>query len=241
LPEGITLQTGGSFPGVQSAFEPAGPGAEQINSLSLVLTGVGLAAFIIFALALTWSLVHRQRREGKRPLEADRRSARWIVLTGAVVPLLVLIPILFYTFHSLSALDPAGREADLEIEIRGRQWWWEVRYLDPEPSRHFVTANELRIPVGQRVRLLFDSEDVIHSFWVPSLQGKMDLIPGRRTVLWIEATEPGVYRGQCAEYCGLQHARMALLVRAEPPADYEAWAAKQRLPAPAPVAGVANP
>lgn len=225
------MQSDGAFPGVQSAFEPAGPGAGQIDALAFVFTAVGAAVFVVFAIALVYALTHRRRASGPRPAEADRRSTRWIVLTGAAIPLLILVPILFYTFSALSANDPSNREPALVVEVRGKQWWWEVRYVDADPARQFVTANEIRIPVGRPVELHLYSDDVIHSFWVPSLQGKMDLIPGRRNVFWLQADSVGTYRGQCAEYCGLQHARMVLMVHAEAPASYEAWAARQRLPA----------
>jgi cytochrome c oxidase subunit 2 len=111
--------------------------------------------------------------------------------------------------------------------VVGHQWWWEFQY----PELGFVTANELHVPVGRRVELRLTSTDVIHSFWVPELQGKTDLIPGRENVAWIEADRPGVYGGQCAEYCGIQHTHMGLLVVAQPEAEYEQWAAGQRAPA----------
>jgi cytochrome c oxidase subunit 2 len=123
-------------------------------------------------------------------------------------------------------------EDALQIEVTAHQWWWEFRYADPDPSRRFVTANELHVPVGRPVTLTLEASDVIHSFWVPRLAGKRDLIPGHTTTLRFQADRPGVYRGQCAEFCGHQHAHMALLVVAEPPARYAAWAERQRQPAP---------
>jgi cytochrome c oxidase subunit 2 len=114
------------------------------------------------------------------------------------------------------------------IEVTGQQWWWQVRYLDPDPSKIFVTANEIHIPVGQPVTIKLRSTDVIHSFWVPNLVGKKDLIPGHDAVLWLQADKPGVFRGQCAEYCGLQHAHMAFWVVAEPPTRFAAWLNQQR-------------
>lgn len=224
------MQSDGTFPGVQSAFEPAGPGAGEIDALAFVLTAIGAAVFLVFCIALGYALVHRKRSSGPRPAD-DRRSTRWIVLTGAAIPLLILVPILFYTFRALSRNDPSNREPALVVEVRGKQWWWEVSYVDADPARRFTTANEIRMPVGRPVLLHLYSDDVIHSFWVPSLQGKMDLIPGRRNVFWLQADTIGVYRGQCAEYCGLQHTRMVLMVHAQAPDDYEAWAARQRLPA----------
>ena len=117
------------------------------------------------------------------------------------------------------------------IRITGYQWWWKVEYPHADPSRQFTTANELHIPVGRPIAVRLQSSDVIHSFWVPNLHGKMDLIPGRENWIWLQADKPGIYRGQCAEFCGLQHARMALVVMAEPSDRFEAWASAQRQPA----------
>lgn len=112
--------------------------------------------------------------------------------------------------------------------VRGKQWWWQVVYTDPDPSRSFETANEIHIPVGQDVRIVLEASDVIHSFWVPSLAGKQDMIPGRSNALLLRAERPGIYRGQCAEFCGLQHSHMAIAVIAESPGEFEQWAAAQR-------------
>ena len=117
---------------------------------------------------------------------------------------------------------PATKPA-VTIEITGKQWWWQVRYLPDDTAHQFTTANEIHIPAGQPVRLKLIGGDVIHSFWIPQLAGKMDAIPGQINETWIEAAAPGTYRGQCTEYCGLQHARMALLVGgAKPDADFQA-------------------
>jgi cytochrome c oxidase subunit 2 len=118
--------------------------------------------------------------------------------------------------------------------VTGHQWWWEFEYLHPQPSLSVTTANELHLPVGRPVVFRLQSADVIHSFWVPNLHGKIDLIPGRQTATWLQADRPGVSRGQCAEYCGAQHAHMALSVIAEPAGDFERWLAGQRAVAPAP-------
>ena len=116
----------------------------------------------------------------------------------------------------------------LPIRVIGHQWWWEVVYPDTIPQDQIETANEIHIPVGEPVVIAFESQDVIHSFWVPNLNGKRDLIPGYKTSLWLQADRAGVYRGQCAEFCGHEHAKMALVVVAQPPAEFEAWRAKQR-------------
>jgi cytochrome c oxidase subunit 2 len=192
------------------------------------MAGLGTLVFLSFSAGLVYALAHRRGPLVAPTPERDRRVTRMILLLGAVIPTLVLIPLLLWTFDTLAALDPRARTADLVLDVVGKQWWWEVRYRDADPRRTFTTANELHVPVGKRVELRLTSTDVIHSFWVPELQGKTDLIPGRENVTWIEASRPGVYGGQCAEYCGTQHTHMGLLVIAQPPEEYERWASLQR-------------
>jgi cytochrome c oxidase subunit 2 len=123
----------------------------------------------------------------------------------------------------------------MRLEVIGHQWWWEVNYdNEKDPSQTFTTANEIHIPVGQPVRIAVTSTDVIHSFWVPKLTGKTDTIPGQINETWLEADKPGVYRGQCAEYCGLQHAHMGFTVVAQSPGDFHNWLENQLKPAPSP-------
>ncbi len=211
--------------------DPAGPAAAHIADLFRALTALGTAVFLVFCAGLAYALAHRRDRPLAPSPESDRRHTRMILLFGAVLPALILVPLLLWTFDSLAALDPRARKPDLVIDLVGKQWWWEIRYRDADPARGFTTANELHVPVGKRVELRLTSTDVIHSFWVPELQGKTDLIPGRENVTWIEAGRPGVYGGQCAEYCGTQHAHMGLLVVAQPQEQFDAWAAAQRRPA----------
>jgi cytochrome c oxidase subunit 2 len=129
----------------------------------------------------------------------------------------------------------------VHVEVTGHQWWWSVRYLDgPHASDIFTTANEMHIPVGRPIVIKLKADDVIHSFWVPSLAGKKDLIPGRTALLTIRADEPGIYRGQCAEFCGLEHAMMGFLVVAEPQSQFDQWSAAQRQPAPEPADATAQ-
>lgn len=183
-------------------------------------------------------------REGLGRPWSERVGVRVMVGAGVVVPAIVLGVILVYVLrvgsaislpsHAVSTFDELPAPGELVIEVTGRQYWWQVEYLDAEPQRRFETANELRIPVGRRVTVRLKSDDVIHSFWVPGLQGKMDLIPGRVNALAIEASHVGTWRGQCAEYCGVQHAKMAFVVVAETPERYEAWAQQQRAPAAVP-------
>lgn len=206
----------------------AGPAAEQIGDLFWAMTILGAIVFVIFCLALAYALRHRRGQVDPPTLEADRRSTRMILLYGGLIPALILVPLFIWTVSTLDAIDPRSRRPDLVVDLVGKQWWWEVRYRDSVPGRVFTTANELHVPVGKRVELRLTATDVIHSFWVPELHGKTDLIPGRENVTWIQADRPGVYSGRCAEYCGIQHATMGLLVVAQPEEEFETWAAGQR-------------
>lgn len=215
-----------SCEGVQSVLGPSGPAAEQIAELWWLMFGVATAVVVIVTVLLLLAIFW------------PRQSTPWggtpfIVVGGIVLPAVILVGLLIYTFSTMSALAAPSRDA-LTIEVIGHRWWWEVRY----PEEGVTTANELHVPAGQPVRLEVTAADVIHSFWVPELNGKMDLIPGQTNTFWIEAYEPGVYRGQCAEYCGTQHAKMAFLVVSEPQAAFDAWLEQQQQPAPEPTSAL---
>ena len=225
--------------GVQSSLHAAGPAAERIAANWWLMLALGSLVFLAVAGLAIGSLL-RARGDHETTAEpppadaalADERGARrWIVLGGIVLPLIV-IPIVFVdTMRALALLSPHRQEADLEIDVIGWQWWWEIRYRDPGRGWSARTANEIHIPVGRRVRVFLSTGDVIHSFWVPKLAGKLDLVPGKVNVFWIEASEPGVYRGQCAEFCGLQHANMSLYVVALPPEEFADWLEREQQPA----------
>jgi cytochrome c oxidase subunit II len=156
------------------------------------------------------------------PIERPNRGLSWIYV-GTAVSAVVLLGSLIWTFSTLAAVSGPPANAKLSVEVVGHQWWWEVRYFSADTQRTFTTANEIHLPTGQPVRFVLRSADVIHSFWVPHLSGKTELIPGQQNETWMRADKPGVYRGECAEFCGLQHAHMALEVIAEPPAEFETW------------------
>jgi cytochrome c oxidase subunit II len=148
-----------------------------------------------------------------------------------VVLLLVLLAASVFTDRALARLPLQNA---VNVEITAHQWWWEVKYMDDVPARTFVTANELHVPVGRPVVAKLQSPDVIHSFWVPNVHGKKDLIPGQESLIQFRVDRAGTYRGQCAEFCGFEHALMALHVIAVPEAEYEQWAQAQRQSAPEP-------
>jgi len=184
-----------------------------------VVASVGL--LILFAVAPA------RRRKGQA--EGEPPWAHRLMLGGGVVfPVIVLSILWVLTLRDMSALSSPASPPRLRIEVIGHQWWWEVRY----PQKGIVTANDIHIPTGQPVRVLLTTFDVNHSFWVPQLTGKTDLIAGKPNTTWIEADNPGVYRGQCAEYCGLQHANMIFDVVAQRPADYQVWVTRQQQGAP---------
>ena len=204
--------------GIQSALDPAGPDAALIAEITWVLFAGGAAIFVLVMALAAWAVL-------KPPPWLARRGA--IVVGGIAFPLVVLFALLVYTLIRANALS-AG-EPVLRVEVTGHQWWWHIAYLGADGAVDFVTANELRIPVGQPVEIRLRSADVLHSFWVPSLAGKLDLIPGKDNRLILSASRAGTFRGQCAEYCGGPHAQMAFYVVATE--TLEEWRALQRQPA----------
>jgi cytochrome c oxidase subunit 2 len=217
-------------------FRAFGYAAEREAWLGWILSaGAIVTVLIVTLLVLVGSL--RNRRADSRRLGRSGRGTSWIVIGGFIVPIAVLIGVLILTFTTLRAVASPPSHADLVVEIIGHRWWWEVRYPSDAPTRTVITANEIHIPAGEMVRLDLTTADVIHSFWTPELAGKRDLIPGRRNTLWLRADSVGVYRGQCGEYCGLQHANMSSLVVAQPPAEFEGWLDQQRDRAATPESG----
>ena len=214
----------------QSALHPSGPGAGSIAGLWWLMLAAAAVVFLIVLVALYRALTHRGRRDEPRSASQSSRATRWVVAGGVALPVLVLIPLLVLTLKSLAALSSPKENAAPEVVVTGFQWWWDVEYGGGGPQNRLRSANELHIPVGRPVPIRLVSNDVIHSFWVPALQGKMDLVPGKVTNTWIQADSGGVYRGICAEYCGLQHTRMQFRVIALPEAEFVTWLEDQRKP-----------
>ena len=219
--------------GIQNAINPAGPNAENISRLWWLMFYVCSAVFVLVMIAVLLSLRKRATEAADRipvlePSEESERRRRNVVISLTTITVIILFVFLIASYSSGRSLrlnDPTKN--GLSIELTGHQWWWEVRYNDVDASNIFTTANEIHIPVGVPVIFSLRGADVIHSFWVPNLAGKKDLIPGKISTIWIQADKPGVYRGQCAEYCGLQHAKMALWVVAEPQEQFNAWRQNQ--------------
>ncbi len=209
----------------QSVLDAAGIQSVRIETLWWVMfwvtTVVTVLVFAILALA-----VSRARREPTAAPD-DRRLLRYVT-GGTVATVVILFGLLLITIVTSRAIASQYDAQALQIEVTAYQWWWNVEYQHPEPEQRVRTANELHIPVGRTVGIKLLATDVIHSFWVPALHGKLDAIPGHETTLWLRADRPGIYRGQCAEYCGTQHAHMAFVVIAEPADDFERWIQAQR-------------
>jgi cytochrome c oxidase subunit 2 len=228
--------------GTPSPMLPGSEPAAQLANLGWLLTIVGSIVIAVIAVLVLVPALRgwRAGRAGGVPPVHRGDGERWIVIGGIAIPLVILIGVFAVTAATLSRTSHAPQRARFMIEITGHQWWWEVRYPSPDPQQNIVTANEIHIPVGEPITLRVQSADVIHSFWVPQLQGKIDVIPGQTNTFWIRADSAGVYRGQCAEYCGIQHTHMAIQVVAEPRAQFESWVAQQQRPAGAPSDSLAS-
>jgi cytochrome c oxidase subunit 2 len=205
-------------------LDPGSSHALQLAQLSWLLFAAGAIILLVVLLAVLLAI------RGPDRLRALLASARAVVWAGMVFPAVTLTVLLGYGVWLTRADAVAPRDPDaLRIAVVGEQWWWRVHYADGD--RTVATANEIRIPAGRQVLFTLSSADVIHSFWVPNLGGKVDMVPGRATHLRLRADRTGVFRGQCAEYCGGPHALMALEIVGQSPADFEAWMAGQARPA----------
>jgi cytochrome c oxidase subunit 2 len=207
------------------ALDRASPEASAITNLHWLIFWICVAVWVLVLAFLAVGLVRR----GSTAAQDDRR--RTLVVAGAtgVSALLLLVMLTASVITGRAVATPAGPGA-LEIEVTGHQWWWEIRYPSSVSDRVVVTANELHVPVDRTVRLRLATNDVIHSLWIPNINGKKDLIPGRATSLTFRPRRIGTFGGRCAEFCGYQHAKMGLLLIVQPPADFEAWLDQQRQP-----------
>jgi cytochrome c oxidase subunit 2 len=210
--------------GIQSALNAHGPRAEAVAALSWAMFHGAAVVFLVVLLATAFALW------GPSRLRRHIHSSRSIIYGGIVFPVVVLVALFVYSLALTRSFATSTTPADLRIEIVGHQWWWRVTYFDSTGGVDFVTANEIYLPVDASVELIVKTADVIHSFWVPTLAGKLDMIPGHVNRLRVVASREGLLRGQCAEYCGGPHAQMALYVVARPKAAFEQWRESQRAP-----------
>lgn len=233
------------------ALSPAGAQAARIEELWWVFFAVACAVYALVGVAFAIALMRGRRRDDPagphdapaldaqeagasskasalhpvRVLDEKReRRVQHVITAASIVTLATLLGLLVASVRTGAALASLDVTNAIHVEVTGKQWWWSVRYRnDVDPTRDFVTANEIHVPVGVPVVLTLKSDDVIHSLWIPELAGKRDLVPGRELQLPIRADKPGVYRGQCAEFCGLAHARMGIVVVAHPPGEFARW------------------
>lgn len=216
----------------QSALHPAGAGARQIAEL---FWWMGAGALLIWAAVVGIALYVT----GVQPGRHSDRAARWMIVgAGIIFPIVVLTALLLYSLPLMPQLR-APANADVRVAVSGEQWWWRVHYLPPDGDP-VELANEIRLPVGKRTQFRLTTADVIHSFWVPSLGGKMDMIPGRVNTLVLEPTRPGVYHGVCAEFCGTSHALMKFVAVAMEPEAFARWLEHQASPARVPTTASAR-
>lgn len=216
--------------GEAGSLAPASPDARAVDQLMWLMIALGTVVFVgvlgLFAYAGSGRAASG---------DGDDQRSRWLVIGGGIVlPVVVLVPLAVFMLVTANRISP-NREAVEEIRVVGHQYWWEVEY-----PGGVMTANEIHLPVGTPVRIVLESADVIHSFWIPELGGKTDMIPGQQTEMILEADAPGRYLGQCAEFCGIQHARMRMVVIAQDRSEFDAWLTAQAEPAAPPVGEAAE-
>jgi cytochrome c oxidase subunit 2 len=220
---------------LQSALDAAGGQAASIQRLWWFMLWVTAAVSVIVLSVLALAVVRGRSRQRNPSVQGSSESALTTAVAAAIaVTASILFVLLIASIATGKAVASLGTSQAVSIAITGHQWWWEVEYEDAIPNRRLKTANEIHIPTGRPVVFKVTSRDVIHSFWAPNLHGKRDLIPGYVTAIWLQADRPGIYRGQCAEFCGLQHAHMAFEIVAESDGDFERWLNAERQPAPEP-------
>ncbi|MDQ6857573.1 MAG: cytochrome c oxidase subunit II [Chloroflexota bacterium] len=212
--------------GDTSMFAAHGSNAAQIAAFTRVMLLIATIVAVLVLAFLALALFRRRTGSGDPITRVHQRATRAVAIFGGVIPAAILLAFFSYSLVVTTEVS-ASRPADTTIEVIGHDWWWEFRY----PGTTAVTANEMHIPVGRRIELQLRSADVIHSFWVPDLAGKTDVLPGQTNTMWLEADTAGAYHGACAEYCGFQHAWMRILVIADPPDVYARWLANEARPA----------
>jgi cytochrome c oxidase subunit II len=240
VPPGCTICGWAFFTGTSLAqsptniFDPAATPAHSVFGLSMLVLSITLGIFLIVGGLLLYALI----RYRHRPADSDQEPAQiygsnQIELSWTVIPILIVVMLFLTTTRVILGTEAIPKpDSAMDVTVIGHQFWWEYRY----PKLGVVTANELHIPISDPARpeptyLTMSSADVAHSFWVPRLAGKMDVIPNRVNTMWIDPPEAGLYLGQCAQYCGTQHAKMLLRVYAQSPEDFAAWVSQQKKPA----------
>jgi cytochrome c oxidase subunit 2 len=213
-----------------------GPASTPTMHLGWALAGLLTVIFIIIVLLLVRAIFRKRSVEGSHAIEREEQGLSWVYI-GTGITACILLAMTVYMLLTLNKVAKPAHAPALTLTVTGYDWWWKVEYEDADPSRRFVTANEIHIPVGRPVLLKLKSVDVIHAFWVPVLAGKTQMIPGLTNQQWIEADAEGIYLGQCTQYCGVQHAHMGLEVVAQSEAEFTTWQEAQRKTAATAIAG----
>jgi cytochrome c oxidase subunit 2 len=225
---------------IQSALHPAGPQAARIERLWWLMFWVAVAVFIAVISVLSGAVGRSRSKSAGMPppildtAAPDRTATKFISVAVAITVIVLFVLLVDSVIAGKNETQSLVSKNPVSIQVTGHQWWWEVTYPNSDASQTLETADEIHIPVGVPVVINTAAQDVIHSFWVPNLNGKRDLIPGYSTAFWIQADKPGVYRGQCAEFCGIQHAKMAFYLVAQSPAEFQQWLQQQLKSAPEP-------
>lgn len=212
--------------GQQAVTNPQSGDAALVAVLWWAMLLIASLVLIAVLALLAIAVLRAKGSSPERPL-SSRRAWLLVLGGGMALPMVVVFGLVISGTHIGAEIATRDDEPAVTVDVEGKRWWWEVSYRDDNGETIATTANEIHIPVGQPVRFRLRSDNVIHSFWVPNLQGKIDLVPGRVNEVWLTAEHSGIYRGQCAEYCGTQHALMAFLVEAQPPADFRVWLEQQ--------------
>ena len=216
-------------------FDPHGPPARMIHDLSWLVLGICGGLFILVEGMIFYGVIFYRRKKNDKSKDEPRQvyGSNPVEIAWTIIPLLIVFVLALTTVRTIRSIElTEAPEGALQVVVIGHQWWWEYRYLDANvPGGEVVVANELHVPINRPVWLRLESADVIHSWWVPALAGKMDVIPNHTNYTWFNAETEGLYLGQCAEYCGNQHAGMLLRVIASKPAEFDAWLQTQIAPA----------
>jgi cytochrome c oxidase subunit II len=213
-----------------SELDVAGVQSAHIHAMWDVLMYVCGVMYLFVIIFLAWALL-RARRARETQAAGDSAGITFALRGWIGIVIVALFGLTIASYAADRALYVAAQSKGITLKVTSQQWWWAIEYVSDRPSERFQTANEIHLPVNVPVEIQLSSPDVIHSFWVPNLHGKQDLIPGRETDIHLQPTRTGVFRGQCAEFCGAQHANMAIYVVVESRGDFEKWKARQLQPA----------
>ncbi len=216
-------------------IDARGPAEHGIVSLWWLMLVLACAVFLLVCVMIAGGLIRSRHLSPDEPLPEASWGGPFIAIVGVAITGPILVFVFVLSLRVLRADAASTPKSALSVHVTGHDWWWQARY--PNGAQ---TANEIHIPTGQRVRIVLDTVDVIHSFWVPQLGPKTDLIPGKRNSMWIEAASPGRYRGQCAEFCGFQHAHMIFYVIADRPGAFRTWERNEARPLMQPTSAIAK-